>query len=96
MRQGESRGSKQSEGEAKECPELLHASPERENFSLEFRCVQIRYVQADHDLRCLAEPPTRRRARDAKIRRDRRVSGALDEISKPVIVAPLMASCGRH
>lgn len=72
------------EGEPKECPEL-HASPERENFSLEFRCVQIRYVQADHDLRCVANPPTRRRARDAKIRCDRRVPRALDEISKPVI-----------
>src|SRR5262249_12411269 len=29
-RQRESRGSKESEGEPKECPELLHAAPERE------------------------------------------------------------------
>jgi hypothetical protein len=96
MRQGESRGSKQSEDKPKQCPELVHASPERDDFSLEFRCVQICDVQADSDLRCVAEPPARRRERDAKIRRERCVPGALDEISKPVIVAPLMASRHRH
>src|SRR5262249_9542179 len=51
---------------------------------------------ADHDHRRLAEPSTGRRARDAEIRRDRDVSGALDEIPKPVIVALLMPSRRRH
>ena len=46
----------------------------------------------DHDLRCLAEPPTGRRARDSEVRGDGHVPGALDEISKPVVVALLKAS----
>jgi hypothetical protein len=56
VRQHESRASTQGEGEPKECRELLHASPELQDFLLEFRCLQVRHVQAYHDLRCLAEP----------------------------------------
>jgi hypothetical protein len=41
-----------------------------------------RHVQADHHLRCLAEPPTGRRARDPEIRGGGQVPGALDEIPK--------------
>ena len=95
-RQGESRGSTQRKGQPKECPQFLHSLAERNHLSLELRCVQVHDVQANHGVRYVAEPPSRRGARDAKIRRDRHVAGALDEISKPVIVAPLLASRGRH
>ena len=37
VRQGESRTAKEGEGEPKECRELLHTSPERQDFLLEFR-----------------------------------------------------------
>ena len=57
---------------------------------------QVRHVQAHHDLRCRAEPPTGRRARDPEIRGDGHVPGALDEIPKPVVVALLRAGRGRH
>jgi hypothetical protein len=66
------------------------------DFLLEFRCLQVRHVQANHDLRCLAEPPTGRRARDPEIRADGHVPGALDEIAKPVVVALPRAARGRH
>ena len=47
-------------------------------------------------VRCLAEPPTGRRARDSEIRGDGHVLGALDEIPKPVVVALLRAGRSRH
>ena len=65
VRQRESRASTQGEGEPKECRELLDASPELQDFLPEFRFLQVRHMQADPDLRCLAEPPTGRRARNA-------------------------------
>jgi hypothetical protein len=43
-----------------------------------------------------AAPPTRRRARDPEVRGDGHVPRALGEIPKPVIVALLRASRGRH
>jgi hypothetical protein len=96
VRQGESRASKQGEGEPKKGRELLHASPELQDFSLEFRCHPVRHVHADDDRRCLAEPPPSRRARDAKIGGDGHVPGGMDEIPKTVIVALLKAARGRH
>src|SRR5687767_9683488 len=96
VRQRESRASKESEGEPKQCRELLHASPEVQDFLAEFRFLQVRYVQAHYDLRCLAEPPTGCRARDSEIHGDGHVPGALDEIPKPVVVAPLSAPRGHH
>jgi hypothetical protein len=92
----ESRASKEAKGEPKECGELLHASPELQDFLVEGRRAQVRYVQAHHDLRCLAEPPTGRRARDSEIRGDGHVPGALDEIPKAVVVTVLRAGRGRH
>ena len=83
-------------GEPKECGELLHASPELQDFLVEARRAQVRHVQAHHDLRCLAEPPTGRRARDSEIRGDGHVPGALDEIPKAVVVTVLRAGRGRH
>ena len=80
MRQPESRGVKQSEGEPKECRELLDASSEYQDFLLEFGCLEVRHIQADYECRCRTEPPTRSRARDAEIRGDGDVPGALDEI----------------
>jgi hypothetical protein len=96
MRQREFRASKQSERKPKECRELPHASPKLQNFLFELPCASVRHVQADHDVWCLAEPPTGRRGRDAEIRGDGDVPGALDDIPEPVVVPPLMASCGRH
>jgi len=54
VRQCESGASKQGEGEPKECRELPHASPERQDLLLEFGCRQVRHVQGDDDVRCLA------------------------------------------
>ena len=96
VRQRESRASTQDEGEPKQCRELPHASPEFQDFLLEFRCPQVGHVQAYHDLRCLAEPPTGRRARDPEIRGDGQVPGALDEVPKPTVVTLLQAPRGRH
>ena len=44
VRQREPRASKQGEGEPKECRELLHASPELQDFLPEFRFLQVRHV----------------------------------------------------
>src|SRR5262245_34744545 len=96
VRQGESRGSKEGEGEAKQCGELLHASPELQDFLLELQCLQIRDVETHHGRLSVADPTTRRGAWDPEIRRDGHVAGVLDEIPKPVIVAALTASRGRH
>jgi hypothetical protein len=85
MGQLESRASKEDKGEPKECGELLHASPELQDFLVEGRRAQVRHVQAHHDLRCLAEPPTGRRARDSETRGDGHVPGALDEVPKAVV-----------
>jgi hypothetical protein len=49
-------------------------------FLLEFRCLQVRHVQAYRDPRCLAEPATRRRTRNPEICGDGQVPGAVDEI----------------
>ena len=43
-----------------------------------------------------AEPPTGRRARDPEIRSDGHVPGTVDEIPKPMVVALLLVSRGRH
>ena len=64
--QRESRASKQGKGHRGEGRELLHASPEFQDFLLKFRYPQVRHVQAHHDRRGLAEPPTGRRARDPR------------------------------
>ena len=96
VRQSESRGAKEGESEPKQCPELLHVSPELQDFLLECRRPQVRHVQARHDLRCLAEPPTGGRARDSEVRGNGHVPGPLDEMPKPVVIALLRAPRGRH
>src|SRR5262249_37847519 len=53
-------------------------------------------IETDHDRRCAAQPATRRRARDSAVRGDSHVAGALDEISKAVVVALLRAGRSRH
>ena len=63
---------------------------------MEFRCAQVRHVQAHHDLRGPAEPPTGRRARDSEIRGEGDVPRASNEIPKAVVVALLRAGSGRH
>ena len=98
LRQRESRGSKEGEGEgeSKQCGELFYASPELQDFLLELQCLQIRDVETHHGRRSVADPTARRGARDPEIRRDGHVAGVLDEIPKPVIIAALTASRGRH
>ena len=54
--------------------------PDLQDLVLEFRLAQLCHVEADHHLRRRAEPPTGGRARDAEIRRDGHVPGAVDEI----------------
>ncbi len=44
VRQRESRASQQGEGEPKQCRELLHTSPELQDFLLEFRYPQVCHV----------------------------------------------------
>ena len=72
------------------------ASPEPQDFLLEFRRSQIRHAEAHHAPRCLREPSTGRRAKDAEIRGDTQVARALDETPKPVVVALLRAGRSRH
>jgi hypothetical protein len=73
----------------------LDASPQLEDLVSEFRLREVRHIQTHHDRRRHAEPPTCRRARDAEVRGDGHVAGAVDEMSKPVVVALLRASRGR-
>src|SRR5262249_18093880 len=95
VRQGESRASNQSDGEPKECRELFHASPERQDFSLEFRCRPVRRVNADDDARCRAEPAPGPSSAGRQASRDGHVPSDMDEIPKAVIVALLKAArCG--
>jgi hypothetical protein len=63
---------------------------------LEFRFREIRHIQTAHDRWRRAESATRRRARDAEVRGDGHVAGAVDQMPKPVVVALLQASRGRH
>src|SRR5262245_22197690 len=58
--------------------------------------MSLQIAPAHHDGLSVAEPTARRGARDPKIGGDGHVPGALDEIPKPVIVAPLTASRARH
>jgi hypothetical protein len=58
----------------------LDASPQLEDLLLEFQLREIRHIQTDHDRRRWAEPPTRRRARDAEVRGDGHVAGAVDQM----------------
>jgi hypothetical protein len=62
----------------------------------ELRLRKVRTIQTDHGRRRRAQPATRRRARDAEVRGDGHVAGALDEIPKSVVVALLRTGRGRH
>src|ERR1700676_979127 len=54
------------------------------------------HIQRDHNRRRRAQPATRRRARDAEVRGEDHVSGAVDEVLKPVVIALLRTARGRH
>ena len=95
-RQCETRGLQQGQHEPEQRRELLDASPQLQDLLSEFRLREVRHIQTDHDRRRRAEPPTRRRARDAEIRGDGHVAGALDEIPQPMVIALLRAGRGRH
>jgi hypothetical protein len=94
--QRKSRTSKQSEGKPKYGRELLHASPELQDFLVEFRCPLVRDAQAHHNVRCLAEPSPGRRARDPRSVAMVPSPVRLDEIPKPVVVALLWAGRSRR
>src|SRR5262249_43227447 len=55
---------------------------------------EVHNTETDHDCRCSAQPATRGRARDSEVRGDGHVAGAVDEISKAVVVALLRAGVG--
>ena len=76
--------------------ELLDASPQLQDLPSELWLSEVQDIQTDHRCRRRAEPRTRRRAGDSEVRGDGHVAGVLDEIPKPVVVALLRASRGRH
>ena len=92
----ESGGVYQGERQAEQRRELLDASAQLQDLLPEFRLRETRHLQTDHDCRRGPKPPSRRRARDAESRRDGHVSGALDKISEPIVIALLRAGHGRH
>ena len=82
--------------ESEQRRELLDASAQLQDLLSELRLREVATVQTDHDCRRRAQPATRRRAGDAEVRGDGDVAGAVDEMSKPVVVALLRAGRGRH
>ena len=60
-------------------PELLNVSAASGSLP-EFRFGEIYHLHTDHDRWRSAEPPTRRRTRDTKIRGDGQIPAALDEL----------------
>jgi len=56
VRQREFRASQQRDSQAQQCGELLDAAQEYQDFLFELRRLSVRHVQADHCLRCHAEP----------------------------------------
>jgi hypothetical protein len=63
---------------------------------VELRLREVRQFQSDFDPRYPGEPAAYRRARHAEIGGDAHVTGALDEIPEPMIVASLRAKRGHH
>jgi hypothetical protein len=86
----------QSQCQPQQCRELLDASPELQDFLLEFRRREVRQLHRYHDSRRRREPSTRGRAWDPEIGRDGQVPGALDEIPEPMVIALLRAGRGWH
>jgi hypothetical protein len=89
-------GAEQGQREPKQRRELLDASPQLQHLLSEFRLREVRDIQTDHDRRRRTQPATRRGARDAEVRGDGHVPGAVDEMPKAVVVALLRAGRGRH
>jgi hypothetical protein len=89
-------GLEQGQREPEQRRELLDASPPRQDRLPELRLHEVRHIPAEHDRRRSAELPTRRRARNAEIRRDGQLPGASDEIPSPMVVAWLRPGRGRH
>ena len=57
---------------------------------------QVRSMQAHDGIRRRAEPPARRRSRDAAIRGKAEFARALDEFPEPMVIALLRADYGAH
>ena len=93
-RQREARDAQQDQSESEQRREFLHASSEFEDFVSEFQLGQVRHVQTDRYGRRCAEPPSRRRPRNADISRDGQVPSALHELAQTVVVALLRAGRG--
>jgi hypothetical protein len=73
----------------KECCELLHTSPQLQDFLLDSDPFRFVTSTLTTTFGCLAEPATAGRAGNPEIRGDGHVPGAVDEIPKPLIVALL-------
>jgi hypothetical protein len=75
---------------------LRTPSAELEDLPSKVRLTEVRHVHTDDAPRRRTEPPTGRRARNPEIPGDGRVPGVVDQIPKPVVIAPLRAGRGRH
>jgi hypothetical protein len=92
--QPEARDAQQDESEPEQRREFLDALSEFEDLLAEFPLGQVRHSQTDHHGRRGAEPPPRRRPRNAEISGDGEIPGALDELAQPMVVALLRTGRG--
>jgi hypothetical protein len=86
----------EGQSEPQQRRKLLDAFPQLQDLLPEFRLREIRHIQTNHARRRRAEPPTRRGARNAEIRGDGQVAGALDEFPEAMVIALLRAGRDRH
>ena len=96
VRQAESNDSLNGQHEPQECRKLLDASSEQENFLPEFRFGELGDVKTHDGERRRTQPPPSRRAWDTEVNREGHVSGVLDELAEPVVIALLRADRARH
>ena len=89
-------GVSQGERQPEQRRQLLDAPSELQDLLPEFRLREVRRFQSYHDPGRRCEPSTRRRSRDPEIGGDGQVSGTLDEIPEPMVIALLRPGHGRH
>ena len=79
-------GAEQDQREPEQRRELPDSSPQFQDLLSKLRLCEIGTIQTDDGRRRRAQPPTRRRARDAEVRGEGHVAGAADEIAKPMVI----------